>query len=88
LQHKLDLWRSQGRFFRNDDELFTIPSWVQVLIGQRVLPSDCHGVAKLLGKPDVEDYLSRINGFLNKAVEQMPTHREFIDRSCRMREAG
>ena len=88
LQHKLDLWRSQGRFFRNDDELFTIPSWVQVLIGQRVLPSDCHGVAKLLGKPDVEDYLSRINGFLKKAVAQMPTHREFIDRSCRMREAG
>ena len=86
LQHKLDLWRSQGRFFRNDDELFTIPSWVQVLVGQRVLPSECHGIAKLLSKPDVEDYLEKINGFLKNAVGQMPTHREFIDRTCRMRE--
>lgn len=88
LRQKLELWRSQGRFFRNDDELFTIPSWVQVLIGQRVIPRDCHGVAKLLGKPDVEDYLAKINGFLAQAVARMPAHREYVDRTCPMRAAG
>lgn len=87
LQHKLDLWSTHGRFFRNEDELFTIPSWVQVLIGQRVVPESCHGIAKLLRQADVEDYLEKINGFLNQTVGKMPDHRAYIEQTCKMREA-
>jgi tryptophan halogenase len=82
LQHKLDLWRSQGRFFRNEDELFTTPSWVQVLIGQREVPQECHGIAKLLTERDVGDYLAKINGYLTQTVNKMPTHRQYVDRHC------
>ncbi len=85
LQHKLDLWRSQGRFFRNDDELFTTPSWVQVFIGQREVPGECHGIAKLLNESDVKDYLNKVNGYLSQTVAKMPTHREYVDRNCKAR---
>ncbi len=88
LKHKIDLWKSHGRFFRNEDELFTIPSWVQVFIGQRVVPNDCHGMAKVLNKADAEDYLTKINGFLTQTVDKMPDHREYIDQTCRWREAS
>lgn len=85
LQHKLDLWRSQGRFFRNEDELFTTPSWVQVLIGQREIPAECHGIAKLLNESDVKDYLNKINGYLTQTVAKMPTHREYVERNCKVK---
>lgn len=88
LQEKLDLWATQGRFFRNEDELFTTPSWIQVLVGQRVLPRECHGIAKLLTRPDVEDYLARVHSLLDQAVARMPGHREFVDRHCGLKEEG
>jgi tryptophan halogenase len=85
LQEKYDLWKSHGRFFRNEDELFTIPSWIQVLIGQRVVPDDCHGMAKVLTKDNCEDYLAKINSFLTETVGKMPGHREFVNKFCPMR---
>ena len=72
----------------NEDELFTTPSWIQVFIGQRILPRECHGIAKVLTKADVEDYLARINGALNQTVSRMPTHRAFVDRFCPWKEAA
>lgn len=86
LQHKYDVWNSQGRFFRFDEELFTTPSWVQVFLGQRVVPKDCHGIAKLLTADDTKDYLKRVNGILKQAVSQLPTHREYINQTCAFRE--
>jgi tryptophan halogenase len=82
LEHKFELWRANGRFFRFDEELFTAPSWVQVFLGQRVMPKDCHGIAKLLSDADVSDYLQRINTTLKQTVSKMPTHREFIAQTC------
>jgi tryptophan halogenase len=86
LQHKYDVWNSQGRFFRFDEELFTTPSWVQVFLGQRVVPKDCHGIAKLLTADDTRDYLKRVNGILTQAVSQLPTHRDYINQTCAYRE--
>jgi tryptophan halogenase len=88
LQHKYDVWNSQGRFFRFDEELFTTPSWVQVFLGQRVVPKDCHGIAKLLTADDTRDYLKRVNGILKQAVSQLPTHREYINQTCAFKEMG
>ena len=38
LQRKIDLWCSNGRIFREDDELFSEESWIQVLLGQGIVP--------------------------------------------------
>ncbi len=85
LQHKMDLWGAHGRFYRNEDELFTHASWIQVFIGQRIIPGDCHGIAKVLGKDDVDDYLKQVNSMLQQTVDKMPAHRDFIDKTCAMR---
>lgn len=83
LQHKFDMWESHGRFYRSEDELFTSASWIQVFLGQNIVPKDCHGIAKVLGRAEVTDYLDQIDGFLTKAVDQMPTHNEYIANTCR-----
>ena len=38
LGHKLELFRQHGHVFRYNEELFDIPSWVAVMIGQDVIP--------------------------------------------------
>ena len=38
LQRKIDLWCSNGRIFREDDELFSEESWIQVFLGQGIVP--------------------------------------------------
>ena len=38
LQRKIDLWMANGRIFREDEELFAEESWIQVFIGQGMIP--------------------------------------------------
>ncbi|EQD69813.1 Tryptophan halogenase, partial [mine drainage metagenome] len=38
LAHKMRLFADSGRSFRESEELFAEPSWVEVMIGQNILP--------------------------------------------------
>ncbi|MFM6931879.1 MAG: tryptophan halogenase family protein, partial [Novosphingobium sp.] len=38
LQRKMDLWMANGRIFREDEELFAEESWIQVFLGQGMIP--------------------------------------------------
>jgi len=57
LQHRIDLFRESGRVFRAPNELFLENSWIQVMLGQGITPSQHHPIADLM--PDRE-----LNGFL------------------------
>ncbi|MGH8215267.1 MAG: tryptophan halogenase family protein, partial [Rhodanobacteraceae bacterium] len=48
LAHNIALFRDSGRFYRNAKELFALPSWVEVMIGQRILPRTWHPAADQL----------------------------------------
>ncbi len=85
LKHKIDLWKAHGRFYRNDLELFTSASWVQVFLGQNIIPNDCHGIAKVLTAAQIEDYMGNIDNYLSQAVEKMPGHAEYLEKNCRYR---
>ena len=58
LQHKIDLYRSNGRFFREDNELFGELSWVQVMEGQRIRASGYHPFAELRPIEEVRAFLA------------------------------
>ena len=38
LQHKIELFRATGRRLPEPDELFDLRGWVQVMIGQNIMP--------------------------------------------------
>ena len=52
LAYKLDMFRRNGRIFREHDELFTETSWLSVMVGQGIDPQGYHPAADLL--PDEE----------------------------------
>ena len=82
LQHRIDLFRTHGRVFREGNELFMKPSWLQVLHGQRVRPQAYHPLTDLIPEPEIEDYLRGIEQVISACVDVMPTHADFIAQQC------
>jgi tryptophan halogenase len=82
LQHKIDLFRSNGRVFRDLQELFAEPSWLQVMIGQRIVPQGYHPFADLRPEAEVEAYVANVAQVIAKCVNAMPTQAEFIATHC------
>ena len=83
LQRKMDLFRSKGRIFRYDDELFSITSWVAVLLGQNVRPVDYDPIVDALDDARVEHALRELATDISRIADAMPTQAQFIAANCR-----
>lgn len=82
LQHKMALLQSSGSFFRYEDELFSVVSWLAVMHGQRRGPTGYNPVADGLSEDNLTKSLANMRGLISKTVNAMPTHQQFIDRFC------
>ena len=83
LQRRIDLYRSRGHVVREGIELFTEPSWLQVMNGQGLKPDGHHPLADLLSDRELTDYLDDVRRVIGKCVALMPAHEEFIAQHCR-----
>jgi tryptophan halogenase len=82
LQRKIDLWRSNGRIFREDEELFREDSWIQVFLGQGVVPRSYDPLVEIKSDPQIEQFLGNIAATIDRCVEVMPTHSEYVSKFC------
>ena len=82
LQHRIDLYRSNGRAFREAAELFAELSWVQVMQGQGIEPQGYHPYVDLLAPETVKAFLHDVQSVIQKCVHFMPTHEAFIAQNC------
>ncbi|MFY2762759.1 tryptophan halogenase family protein [Arenimonas sp. MALMAid1274] len=82
LQHKMDLFRSNGRVFREHTEMFAEPSWVQVMHGQRVHPRGYHPLVDNLSPERLQEHADTVRGVIANCVRAMPTHQDFISKHC------
>jgi len=88
LQRKIDLWRSNGRIFREDDELFTEVSWIEVFIGQGIMPKSYDPLVAIKSDSQIEQFLSNIAATINRCVDVMPTHDEYVAKYCPAESVG
>lgn len=82
LQRKMALIEEAGRFFRYDDELFSVVSWMAVMVGQRRPPRSYNPVADVLSEHNLSHSLANMRALITKTANAMPTHQQFIDRYC------
>jgi tryptophan halogenase len=82
LQRKIDLWRSNGRVFREDDELFSEESWIQVFLGQGVVPRGYDPLVEIKSDAQIEQFLGNIAATIERCVDVMPTHAEYVSKFC------
>ncbi len=82
LQHRIDLFRSHGRVFREGNELFAKVSWLQVMHGQRIRPEGYHPLTDLLDENEIAGYLDEVAGVIGACIDVMPSHAQFIADHC------
>ena len=82
LRRKIDLWRSNGRIFREDDELFGEESWIQVFLGQEILPKSHDPLVAIKSDAQIEQYLGNIAATIQRCVDVMPDHDEYVRKYC------
>ena len=80
LQHRIDLFRDTGRVFRAGGELFSENSWIQVMLGQGIVPRQHHAVADLMGDAELARFLQGIRSSVDQAVSQLPQHQSYVER--------
>jgi len=83
LTEKIDLFRSRGRIFRVEDELFQEASWVAVMLGQGLTPLRPDPLTETATLEQIQRRLEEIRLSIRQTVERMPTHEAFINRHCK-----
>jgi len=82
LQRKIDLWMANGRIFREDEELFAEESWIQVLLGQGLIPRGYDPLVDIKSDAQIAQYLGNIAAVVGKCVKVMPSHAEYVAKTC------
>lgn len=80
LARRIALFRETGRLIRIDEELFTEPGWLQVLVGQGILPQAHHPLADALSDAESADFCASIAALTAKAAATFPAHDAFLAR--------
>jgi tryptophan halogenase len=87
LEETIRLFRDSGRFFRDAEELFALTSWVQVMLGQRIVPRSYHPLVDQLSDGQLAELMGSARKVIASCVDAMPTHAAFIARHCAAAEA-
>ena len=82
LTHKLELFAASGRVGRDVDDLFRDASWVQVMLGQGIMPADYDPMADCVEPAQLADFLANLKTITARAVAGLPTHEDYLKRHC------
>ncbi len=82
LAHKIALFQSEGHIFREHEELFTEVGWLQVFVGQGIVPRSAHPLTDGISGGDLAQYMDTLEQLIQREVRQMPSHASFIAQHC------
>jgi tryptophan halogenase len=82
LAQKIELFRETGRVFRKNEELFAENSWVQVMLGQGIVPRSHHPIAAKLSDDDMSRLLSTLRQNVATTIRGLPGHADYVARYC------
>lgn len=84
LTHRIELFKQTGRVFKIPTELFGENSWIQVMLGQGLLPEQYHPIVNMMDDDELEKFLTGIHASVQDLVKQLPDHQRFIDHYCKV----
>ena len=82
LQHKIDLFRASGRVTASFDELFDSRAWIQVMIGQNLMPEAYNPIADVLPQSRLKEFLDGLERAHMAEVSRWPDHGAFVVKSA------
>ena len=82
LTHKLELFAASGRVGRDADDLFRDASWVQVMLGQGIMPADYDPMADQIAPAQLGEFLANLRTLIGRAVGSLPSHEDYLRQHC------
>ncbi len=83
LAERLALFRAHGHVSAYEHGLFLVPSWIAVLIGQRVMPQAYDSRVERLSDSQVRGHLAGLKAHMARGADAMEDHAQFIARHVR-----
>jgi len=80
LVERIALFAEAAQAYQGGEDLFRVASWVQVMLGQRLMPRDHHRLGTIMGGPQLTGVLAKMRSDITDVVAAMPTHQQFLDR--------
>ena len=78
VSRKMAMFRADGRLVQDQYDIFLEPSWLQVMVGQGILPDDFHPLAAALSDGELRDKLANMARIKAEPLPQMPGHDQFL----------
>lgn len=79
LARKIALFRASARLSRRDEELFAEPGWLQVMIGQGILPDTWSPLADQVASGELSQFLETVRSVARRTADALPTHQHFLE---------
>jgi len=80
LAQRMALFERTGRVFKPQEDVFSENSWVQVMMGQGLMPGGYHNIADAMSDQQLKGFLADIRSSVNQTVTRLSVHKAFIER--------
>jgi tryptophan halogenase len=80
LRHRMALFAETGRVFKPQDDVFSENSWVQVMLGQGLVPAGYHNIADAMTREQLAAMLQQIRGGVLDGLRRLPAHGQFVEK--------
>ncbi|WP_404822898.1 tryptophan halogenase family protein [Novosphingobium huizhouense] len=80
LARKIALFRANGTLVQDQYDIFMEPSWVQVLMGQGIVPEDHHPLADGPSEAELAAQLAQLAQLKARPLDQLPSHDAYLQR--------
>ncbi|WP_345780080.1 tryptophan halogenase family protein [Microbulbifer litoralis] len=83
LARRMEIFEQSGRVYQNGVELFGETSWLQVMLGQGLMPKAYHPIVDMMSDEELARFLAGIRSQVRVTVDSWPDHMEFINHYCK-----
>lgn len=83
LTHRIRLFQETARVFKAPNELFAENSWIQVMLGQGIIPDQYHPVVNVMGDQELTKFMRGIKANVDRTVQQLPNHESYVQQYCK-----
>lgn len=88
LTHRMELFAGTGKVFKKAEELFGETSWIQVMLGQGIMPKQYHPIVDMMSDDELQRFLENIKNNVKRKVSNWPDVNDFIRHYCQTKIAN
>lgn len=82
LNKKIELYKNSSQLFRDNNELFSEPSWLAVMHGQGITANHYNPIVDSMPLEELSQRLRKVHSVIKKCSSVLPSHDEFIAKYC------